>query len=576
MCYFDQTTWSCSFWKWGNFRQPCTKVYVTGETCGLKLVYNTNYKTNQCKLCDIMGKKRRCQYKIQQDVERWNKEGNRRANIEQAESDLAELEDQTNKIWAEHEAVCRRLDSDGSISLTPLPSRPKQPEATTMPSRGVAPAVSPCSDSEQTVSSKLGTTLFDSLEGFTALHPDIDPKQGSESRAKHNTSAKEAPVGSEADRIDQEYQKKTHASHGRKALDLIPSATKEAPGNDGGPSLQQRISNIHNASISGALPSLLGQTTAGEKQSRDIKLAESDAASNDNQAAPSTSQALSNPSKESEGEMKRAPIVHAVGSLSPIINPTICGTEPTLQDGKRDAAGKKDKPADVAQGQPLSNCLMPIKPEDSVKDLEHTKGFTPIVEAQNPLAHPDELQGQGPKRPEDSESTASSAVPEESEGSLTSSDMDEQRILKDGLTSGQQRVAETLMAAFDCWWNRVWNTKACQSKGNDGAGASGSSARSSRGNNTIPHSKHKRKRRADDDDNDEPQENGREDLLRQGEEDPENKELVLYFACPYYQRNPARYGRTRSCKGPGWKQVHRVKYVPMNIPGDTHLSLTKY
>jgi len=31
------------------------------------------------------------------------------------------------------------------------------------------------------------------------------------------------------------------------------------------------------------------------------------------------------------------------------------------------------------------------------------------------------------------------------------------------------------------------------------------------------------------------------------------------FACPYYKRNPGKYGKWTSCPGPGWDEVHRVK-----------------
>ncbi|KAK0620496.1 hypothetical protein B0T14DRAFT_481438 [Immersiella caudata] len=31
------------------------------------------------------------------------------------------------------------------------------------------------------------------------------------------------------------------------------------------------------------------------------------------------------------------------------------------------------------------------------------------------------------------------------------------------------------------------------------------------------------------------------------------------FACPYYKRNPRKYGKWTSCPGPGWDEVHRVK-----------------
>jgi hypothetical protein len=33
------------------------------------------------------------------------------------------------------------------------------------------------------------------------------------------------------------------------------------------------------------------------------------------------------------------------------------------------------------------------------------------------------------------------------------------------------------------------------------------------------------------------------------------------FACPYFKRNPKKYRKWTSCPGPGWNEVHRVKYV---------------
>lgn len=31
------------------------------------------------------------------------------------------------------------------------------------------------------------------------------------------------------------------------------------------------------------------------------------------------------------------------------------------------------------------------------------------------------------------------------------------------------------------------------------------------------------------------------------------------FACPYYKRDPGKFGHTRTCSGPGWDEVHRIK-----------------
>lgn len=31
------------------------------------------------------------------------------------------------------------------------------------------------------------------------------------------------------------------------------------------------------------------------------------------------------------------------------------------------------------------------------------------------------------------------------------------------------------------------------------------------------------------------------------------------FACPYYKRDPVKYKHHRSCFGPGWLEIHRLK-----------------
>ena len=31
------------------------------------------------------------------------------------------------------------------------------------------------------------------------------------------------------------------------------------------------------------------------------------------------------------------------------------------------------------------------------------------------------------------------------------------------------------------------------------------------------------------------------------------------FACPYYKHDPTKHAHTRTCSGPGWDEVHRMK-----------------
>ncbi|KAM3442850.1 hypothetical protein NHJ13734_002174 [Beauveria thailandica] len=94
MCYFESTLWSCGYWRWGHFRQQCNKEHRIGETCGLKLVYDTKREPDVCKLCHDIEKKQRRYDKMARDVERWQREGNRRATIERTCGEMQEVADQ--------------------------------------------------------------------------------------------------------------------------------------------------------------------------------------------------------------------------------------------------------------------------------------------------------------------------------------------------------------------------------------------------------------------------------------------------------------------------------------------------
>ncbi|RGP79828.1 hypothetical protein FLONG3_2008 [Fusarium longipes] len=44
-----------------------------------------------------------------------------------------------------------------------------------------------------------------------------------------------------------------------------------------------------------------------------------------------------------------------------------------------------------------------------------------------------------------------------------------------------------------------------------------------------------------------------------GTKRPRGSSAARRFACPFYKHDPVRYGTSRSCVGPGWNSVHRVK-----------------
>jgi hypothetical protein len=110
MCYFEQTRWTCGYWKWGNFRQQCTKEYRTGETCGLKLIYTTDLEPGQCRICDQIDKKDRRVRKMAADISRWRREGGRTATIEKTERDIGEIQMQIAGLQATHDERVRAVN----------------------------------------------------------------------------------------------------------------------------------------------------------------------------------------------------------------------------------------------------------------------------------------------------------------------------------------------------------------------------------------------------------------------------------------------------------------------------------
>ncbi|TDZ44978.1 hypothetical protein C8034_v008408 [Colletotrichum sidae] len=102
MCYFYQTKWACGYWRWGQFKQQCNKEYRTGETCGLKLVFETIADPDRCKLCYDMDKKRRRLDKMQRDMNRWHREGNRKATIERTHLEMQDVGRQLQEMEMTH------------------------------------------------------------------------------------------------------------------------------------------------------------------------------------------------------------------------------------------------------------------------------------------------------------------------------------------------------------------------------------------------------------------------------------------------------------------------------------------
>jgi hypothetical protein len=102
MCFFDQIRWSCGFWRWGNFREQCAKEYRTGETCGLKLVFETDHRKDICGLCEQIAKKQRRLKKMAADIDRWTRDGNRTATLEKARGESIEVQRCISELLEQH------------------------------------------------------------------------------------------------------------------------------------------------------------------------------------------------------------------------------------------------------------------------------------------------------------------------------------------------------------------------------------------------------------------------------------------------------------------------------------------
>lgn len=104
MCYFEQQRYRCHDWKWGNFRQHCQREYRMGETCGMKLVYDTKNVAENCPMCEKIERKERRLAKAKADYARWKDDPNRQASKEKAYEDIVALIAEIERLKRERQA----------------------------------------------------------------------------------------------------------------------------------------------------------------------------------------------------------------------------------------------------------------------------------------------------------------------------------------------------------------------------------------------------------------------------------------------------------------------------------------
>lgn len=115
MCFFDQHRFQCGDWKWGHFRQHCAKEFRIGETCGMKLIFQTLPVGQKCKLCEKIDTKQRRRAAEVERINRWQREGSKfRASIDKSYEMIRSLDYEIYELGCERN---KRLQGIGSQAL---------------------------------------------------------------------------------------------------------------------------------------------------------------------------------------------------------------------------------------------------------------------------------------------------------------------------------------------------------------------------------------------------------------------------------------------------------------------------
>jgi hypothetical protein len=110
MCYYDNYKYACNDWKWGNFRQHCQKEYRTGETCGMKMVFQTVGLAEKCSMCEKIERKKRRYEKHKSDYQRWATDPAKyRFSMEKAVEEMKVLSQEINQLVADKESRYRMI-----------------------------------------------------------------------------------------------------------------------------------------------------------------------------------------------------------------------------------------------------------------------------------------------------------------------------------------------------------------------------------------------------------------------------------------------------------------------------------
>ncbi len=151
-------------------------------------------------------------------------------------------------------------------------------------------------------------------------------------------------------------------------------------------------------------------------------------------------------------------------------------------------------------------------------------------------------------------------------GERSSESGSEESLVTPLLDAQRRQLVDRLMVEFRDILRGTITLRGCPS-GDTSSNASSSARQGSRQNNSRgPRGNQGRGgNRGSSGNDDETREDGRsgQDSRASG---PSEVSLGRRFACPYFKRDPRKHREHRSCVGPGWTTVHRVKYLPNMTP----------
>ena len=128
MCFYEATEMACQCWRWGPFRQHCAKEYRTGETCGMKLVWNRYQHEDKCEICQKIDRKekriRRAEQELRQLRRQLPKKAGKQWQSGHTPIGWSRENDQVLETCLEEEARIREMKLEVVVLNAMLPEMP--------------------------------------------------------------------------------------------------------------------------------------------------------------------------------------------------------------------------------------------------------------------------------------------------------------------------------------------------------------------------------------------------------------------------------------------------------------------